>query len=273
VKKISIITPCRNAERYIRETVESVIYQSAVLSKRVELEYVICDGNSTDQTISIIESYNNNSIKIFSKPDSGIYDALAKGLEHATGDIVGYINAGDYYNKHALDIVCDIFDAKKIRWLTGLNIIYNERSYVVTALLPFKYRKRFFDIGFYGKRLHFVQQESTFWSADLNKHVNYKNLARMKYAGDYYIWKEFSHITDLAIVEAYIGGFKIHRGQISENLEAYFEEVDSMTERSSFYDYPLYIFDKIIMYMPGKIKKMFNREFLFRFDHSIQEWV
>lgn len=273
MKKISIITPCRNAERYIRETVESVIYQSAIASEKVGLEYIICDGNSTDKTVSIIESYNNSSIKLISEPDSGIYDALSKGLNYATGDIVGWINAGDYYNKYAFDIVCDIFAAKRVRWLTGFNIQYNERSYVVAASLPFKYRKRFFDTGFYGNFLHFVQQESTFWSADLNKYIDHDRLSKMRFAGDYYIWKEFSQTTDLAIVEAYLGGFKIHKGQLSENMKGYLQEVDLMSQRPSLLDYPLSLFDKIIWNMPGKIKKLFNREFMFRFDHATQEWI
>ena len=63
MKKISIITPCFNSEKYIKETVESIINQTAVLSQRAELEYVICDGNSSDQTLSIIESIINNYIK------------------------------------------------------------------------------------------------------------------------------------------------------------------------------------------------------------------
>jgi glycosyltransferase involved in cell wall biosynthesis len=273
VKKISIITPCRNSEQYIRETVESIIGQSALLSKRAELEYIICDGSSKDKTVSIIESYRDKSIKLISEPDSGIYEALSKGLKLASGEIVAYLNAGDYYSKHAFDIILDIFETRDVKWLTGLNVRYNEKSYLVQFSLPFKYRKRFIDKGFYGKKLAFIQQESTFWMAELIQYIDFEELSGKKYAGDYYLWKQFSKAADLAIVEAYLGGFKVHRGQVSENLEAYFKEVDSMTKRPSLYDYPLYLFDKTIWLMPGKIKKMFNRELLFRFDHISQEWV
>ena len=160
MRKISIITPCRNAERYIGETVESVIGQSALFSKRADLEYIICDGNSTDKTIAIIESYDNSSIKITSEPDSGMYDALSKGLRKATGDIIAYINAGDYYNKHAFDIVLDIFETQEVSWLTGYRVYYSETSYFIGADLPFKYRNRFFACGFYGTILakHFRNQ-------------------------------------------------------------------------------------------------------------------
>jgi glycosyltransferase involved in cell wall biosynthesis len=80
LKKISIITPCRNAARFIGETVESVIGQTALFSGRAELEYIVCDGNSSDGTPDIVRSYGNKSIKIVSEPDAGMYDALSKGL-------------------------------------------------------------------------------------------------------------------------------------------------------------------------------------------------
>lgn len=273
MKKISIITPCRNSERYIKETIDSVIGQSALLSGRAELEYIICDGGSTDQTVSIIESYCNKSIKLISEPDSGMYEALSKGLKLASGEIVAYLNAGDYYSKFAFDIVLDIFESKDVKWLTGMNVCYNERSHLVYVFLPFKYRKNFINKGFYCKKMPSIQQESTFWLAELTQYIDFNALSRKRYAGDYYLWTRFSKAADLAIVEAYLGGFKIHKGQLSENIEAYFREVDSMTERPRLYDYPLYLFDKTIWYLPGKIKKMFNRDLLFRFDHISQEWL
>ena len=108
-EKIPIITPCLNAEKYIHETVKSVIEQNAVLSGRVELEYIICDGGSTDRTLEILNSVKTNKMKILTGKDNGLYDALAKGLKIAKGDIIAYINAGDYYNKYAFDIVMDLF--------------------------------------------------------------------------------------------------------------------------------------------------------------------
>jgi glycosyltransferase involved in cell wall biosynthesis len=168
MNKISIVTPCFNTESCIQETIYSVLEQTAVISKRVELEYIICDGRSTDRTIEIIKQINSPAIELISEPDRGMYDALAKGLKLATGDIVAYINAGDYYHKCAFDIVLDLFEEKKINWLTGYTVLYNEKSYALPLLLPFKYRKRLFDCGMYLGKLPYVQQESTFWSAYLN---------------------------------------------------------------------------------------------------------
>lgn len=275
MKKISIITPCLNAERHIGETIESVIGQSAILSGRAELEFIICDGSSTDMTVAVIDSYgkNNNSIKLLSEPDSGMYAALTKGLKRASGDIVAYLNAGDFYNRYAFDIVLDLFEQKQVRWLTGYNVHYNDKSYFLNAKLPFKYRRDFFASGFYGTRLIFVQQESTFWDASLNRCLDYDVLATYKYAGDYYLWSRFARECDLQIVEAYLGGFRIEKGQLSGNREAYLMEMIPLTTRPHIFQFLLAAFDRCMWYAPVECKKWFNRDGLFRYDHELQEWV
>lgn len=274
MKKISIITPCLNAERHISETIESVIGQSAILSGRADLEYIICDGNSSDKTVEIIKSYAepNSAIQLFSEPDTGMYSALAKGLKLASGDIIAYINAGDFHNRYAFDIVLDLFEQKHVRWLTGYNVLYNEKSYFLNVKLPFKYRKDFFASGFYGTKLIFVQQESTFWDASLNRCLNYDRLAQFKYAGDYYLWTQFAKECDLQIVEAYLGGFRIEKGQLSENREAYLEEMMSLSVKSSFFQHILALFDRVMWHAPVEFKKWFNKDGLFRYDHELQKW-
>lgn len=272
MQKISIITPCFNAESYIKETIESVVSQTAVLSQRVELEYIICDGNSSDQTLSIIQSINSRHIKLISENDSGIYSALAKGLQMSTGNIIAYLNAGDYYHKCAFDIVLDLFEKNHINWITGYAVTYNERSQLVDVKLPYKYRKSFFDCGFYLKVFPCVQQESTFWSVDLNSLLDYKFLASLQYAGDYYLWSQFSQKENLNIVEAHLGGFRRHKGQISENLAAYTKEVRNICSTPRINDWILAYIDKLIWYTPSKIKKICNPKNLFRFNHNLQVW-
>lgn len=275
MKKFTIITPCLNAELHIGETIESVIGQSALLSGRAELEYIICDGNSTDNTISIINYYakSNRAIQLFSERDTGIYSALAKGLKQASGDIVAYLNAGDFYSRCAFDIVLDLFEQKQVRWLTGYNVHYNDKSYFLNAKLPFKYRRVFFASGFYGTKLIFVQQESTFWDASLNRLVDPDRLAAFSYAGDYFLWSCFAKECDLQIVEAYLGGFRIEKGQLSENREVYLQEMMQLVVKPQFFHHILAVFDRIMWYAPVEFKKWFNRNGLFRYDHSLREWV
>jgi len=92
--KISIITPTYNSESTIRDTINSIINQNYV-----DLEYIIVDGASSDKTLEIIEEYQSKiKIKLVSEPDNGLYDAMNKGINLATGDIVGILNSDDFYN-------------------------------------------------------------------------------------------------------------------------------------------------------------------------------
>lgn len=274
-KKITIITPCFNAEKYIAETVESVINQIAVTSGIIELEYIICDGGSTDRTVEIVKSFNHPSITILSEKDKGMYDALVKGLKMATGDICAYINAGDFYSKHAFGIVLKIFQGKsEVRWLTGMRIQYNEESQIIGSGTPFKYRSRFFLRGLYGRVLPILMQEGTFWDRKLNDCIDYEKLITLKLAGDYFIWTQFAKQTELKIVEAYLGGFKFHAGQLSENMDRYFKEVKPVCKKFiAFYNLPLIIFDFVMWYAPSKVKKWFNPNGLFRFSHKEQRFI
>src|SRR5690349_3953356 len=95
ISSITIVTPCRNAERYIARTVESILRQTAVQSGRVKLQYIVCDGASTDGTVEVVRKMCGSEATIISEPDRGMYDALGKGLKRATGDVVAYLNAGD----------------------------------------------------------------------------------------------------------------------------------------------------------------------------------
>ena len=92
--KISIITVCKNAESAIERTMLSVVTQSCFAEN---IEYLIIDGASTDKTAEIIQQYANKyPIKWISEPDSGIYNAMNKGIKLATGDYLLFLNAGDY---------------------------------------------------------------------------------------------------------------------------------------------------------------------------------
>jgi glycosyltransferase involved in cell wall biosynthesis len=110
--KISIITVCFNAERTITETITSVCGQSYK-----DIEYIVIDGSSSDQTVQYITTHPNfHQINTFkSEPDAGIYDAMNKGISLASGDVIGLLNADDVYiDDSVLDQVATIFLDHKI---------------------------------------------------------------------------------------------------------------------------------------------------------------
>lgn len=271
--KFSVVTPCYNSERYIEQTMRSVLEQSAVLTKKVELEYIIIDGASKDQTASIVERYRNNSIHFISEPDTGMYDALSKGLRRATGEIVSYINAGDCYFPWAFDVLMDLATSTDMQWITGYSCNFNDRLQAVGVALPYKYRRAFIECGMYGGVLPFIQQESTFWRITAQADLDFERLKNFKRAGDYFLWHHFAKKYELNIVSALIGGFRIHAGQISEDKSAYLEEVASFTRRSSLVENCQAFCDKLIWYAPRCVKKKFNPCHLFIFDHAQDRWI
>jgi len=120
---ITVVTPVFNSAAYIREAIESVLGQGYS-----RLQYIIVDGGSTDGTMEIVNEYRDRVSLIISEADGGMYDAVAKGFEHATGDILCYINADDLFGSGGLKRVgeyfCDHPDTK---------VVYHEDTVLMTA--------------------------------------------------------------------------------------------------------------------------------------------
>lgn len=234
--KFSIITPCRNAAELLGETIDSIVNQTAVRDGSVDLEYRIIDGASTDGTVDIAARYASRGVELCSEPDSGMYDAVAKGLRSATGDVVAYLNAGDTYHPRAFEILAEVFTHSEVDWVTGFSVLQNERSQIIASWKPPRFRREFFETGVYlGPHPRpGVQQESTFWSAKLNRTINFEKLRRFRLAGDYFLWHSFATQAPLHSVYSHLGAFRIHHGQLSGSIDAYNEEARSLVRPMTF---------------------------------------
>lgn len=279
--KISIITPCFSSEKYIEETIESVLSQKGSF----EIEYIIVDGGSTDNTVSIIKKYkesvesgefpvkcNKVSFDYLSEKDDGMYDALTKGFKLITGDIVTYINSDDFYLPNAFSVAVDIFDKyPDVDWLTGSTVGYNEKGQIVDCLLPFKYKRRLIRKGIYGTILINIQQESTLWRKKLLNDLDFNGLKKYKFAGDFYLWYTFSKRTDLYIVQSCIGGFRGRPGQISRQQREYLKEFIGIAEKTVFVDVILaYIYKVVTHFTPNVVKRILNKKIIY---YDAGQWV
>ena len=113
--KLSIITPSLNQGRYIERTIQSVLDQGYD-----NLEYLIVDGGSDDETLDVIRRYEERITWWVSEPDRGQTDAINKGLRKASGDIVGYINSDDFYLPGAFTTMARAFESRPdSRWVVG----------------------------------------------------------------------------------------------------------------------------------------------------------
>lgn len=121
---VSIITVVYNGEAFIEQTIKSVVAQTYS-----NIEYIVIDGGSTDKTLEIVERYKSSISKVVSEKDSGIYNAMNKGLKLATGQIIALLNADDYYYPETIELVVKQFeqnnadvvygDLTKLRVLNG----------------------------------------------------------------------------------------------------------------------------------------------------------
>jgi len=108
--KISIITVCYQAGKTLEQTIQSVLSQTYD-----HIEYIVIDGASTDNTPQILEKYSDRLDIMVSEKDQGIYDAMNKGIDLATGDIVGFLNADDLFMHHkALESIEKVFSDPSI---------------------------------------------------------------------------------------------------------------------------------------------------------------
>lgn len=119
--KISIITPTHNAEKFIQKNINSVISQQID-----NLEHILVDSISSDNTLKIVKSYKDHFSTIIVEKDKGIYDGMNKGIIASKGELIGILNADDYYNDQALNLVLKTYELSSKRDIIIYGDMFNE---------------------------------------------------------------------------------------------------------------------------------------------------
>lgn len=139
--KITIVTVTFNCVSQIEETIKSVILQDYC-----NIEYIVVDGKSNDGTYDVIKKYRKQLSKIIYEKDTGIYDAMNKGIENATGDWILFLNAGD--KLHDLNIISRIFDGNEF---DEFDVVWGE----IKAVTKYGIVPQRFDVPFYENKKFF----------------------------------------------------------------------------------------------------------------------
>lgn len=204
--KISIITPSYNQDKFIEKTIKSVLSQNYP-----NLEYIIVDGGSTDNTLKILKKYDKR-INWISEKDHGQTDAINKGFKIATGDIIAYLNSDDYYLPGTLKRIAKIFIAnKKIKWLTGDYIIIDENDIKIQNIVVF-YKKilRLFPYLPILLITNFIAQPSTFIRRAIINELGFFDQS-LDYVMDYDYWIKIIKNNPLYVINSPLAAFRIHR--------------------------------------------------------------
>jgi glycosyltransferase involved in cell wall biosynthesis len=207
--KFSIITVTYNCEKFIRQTIESVLTQTYS-----EIEYIIIDGKSNDKTCSIIEEYRNQLAAYISEPDKNMYDAINKGMNLSTGDYISILNSDDYYvNEYVIsDIAKQIESNKNYDGIYGNLIKVDVNGNIIR-------KRRGFQVNYMdlllSRQLSFVGHATFFMNRNTLSIVGFYDYLNFNYACDYdfilrcFQQKRYKH------VNIYVMCFRTHENSIT----------------------------------------------------------
>lgn len=215
--KISVITPSYNQAQFIERTILSVLDQ-----KYPNLEYIVVDGKSTDNTMDIVRKYEGR-LRWISEPDQGQSDAINKGLRMASGDILCYLNSDDLLKPGSLQTVAQHFQAQpEALWLTGYctNIDAND-----APIQSFARTYKNFLLREYQPwtliTINYISQMSTFWRRSAQEKIGLFSVDH-HLVMDYDYWLRLQKLGRPIIVRQDLSAFRIH--QMTKSTNRYIQQ-------------------------------------------------
>lgn len=215
--KISVITICLNAERFLAAQLDSVASQSWR-----ELEHVVVDGGSSDATLDIVRAAAKRDPRLrwVSGPDRGIGDAMNKGLALATGDVVAFLHADDLYaERTVLERVAAAFAAHpEVEWVTGGTRYIDESGRVLKCYAPRRWSyRRLLRGNILFHPATFVRRRA------LNSAGGFDT--SLRYTMDYDLWLRLGQRLAPFVLDLPLACFRIHSGSTSvQHVDAAFRE-------------------------------------------------
>jgi glycosyltransferase involved in cell wall biosynthesis len=218
----SIVTPSFNMASYLESTIESVLS-----NMRTGDEYFIIDGGSTDESVKIIKSYEKELTGWVSEPDRGYADALAKGFNLASGDILCWINTGDLILKGAFDKVREILTDSDADFIYGDDFYISEDNKIIFHSNGKVSNMR--DAMCYGDWTPL--QDACFWRKDLYKKVGGIN-PNLKYAADFDLFLRFAVAGKTQYSPYTFSAFRRHENQKSISGGREYKEEKKRSQKS-----------------------------------------
>jgi glycosyltransferase involved in cell wall biosynthesis len=234
----SIVTPVLNGEKFIDQTILSVVGQAGPFTIR----YHVQDGGSKDQTLEKLTAWQARLARDFplscdglefsfaSAPDRGLYDAVNRGFAACgDSDAMAWINADDRFEPGAFATVEEIFkNHPDIDWVTGrpTTIAESGAMLYMSPIIPFP--RKAIEAGIFDGRFArpFIEQEATFWRKRLWDNAGGVD-PKFRLAGDFDLWRRFARRADLVIVDTILGCFRVRPGQLSTDIARYHAEIDA----------------------------------------------
>jgi glycosyltransferase involved in cell wall biosynthesis len=224
--RISVVTPSFNQGDFLEECIHSVLSQNYP-----DLEYIIIDGGSTDNSVEIIRKYERHLAYWVSATDKGQSHALNKGFARATGEVMAYINSDDKYFSWAFKTVGGLFrEFPSVEWLTSIEYLcWNANGDPIPGWHVPGFRKSdFFEGKTLGNSMSFlgwIQQESTFWRRSLWDKSGCSISMELHYAMDFDLWARFFEHSYLYGVALPLGGNRFQPAQkTASGLAKYYDE-------------------------------------------------
>jgi glycosyltransferase involved in cell wall biosynthesis len=198
--KVSIVTPSYNQGRFLEASILSVLGQDYP-----NIEYIIVDGGSKDESVDVIRKYENRLAWWVSEKDRGHADALNKGFSHASGEILAWLNSDDiYYPSAVSEAVAFLYDHPETGMVYGDALLIDDTGKPIGKFASKQTSYR----GMLRGSVH-IPQATTFYRANLWKQVGPLDLS-LFYAFDYDFWVKLAKVSDVRYLPRLWAQFRIH---------------------------------------------------------------